>query len=182
MSEIINLSRRDFCKTGALLGSGLVLGFYLPGCKKAAQVTKKEHFIPNAFIRIGADELVTIVVNKSEMGQGVYTSLPMLIAEELEVDWSTIRIEPAPVDPAYNHTQWGPIQGTGGSTSIRSTWEQLRKAGASARIMLKMAAAETWQVEPSTCKAENGFIIHPSTGRKLSFGKLVAKLKRVGGE
>ncbi len=177
MSTIINLSRRDFCKTGALLGGGLVLGFYYPGCKagKKEEVKAVAPFIPNAFIRIGADDTVTIIVNKSEMGQGVYTSLPMLIAEELALDWSTIRIEPAPVDPAYNHTQWGPIQGTGGSTSIRSTWEQLRTAGATARVMLEMAAADIWQVDEKDCRAENGHIIHKGSNRKLSFGELVEK-------
>jgi isoquinoline 1-oxidoreductase beta subunit len=176
MSGIINLSRRDFCKSGAVLGGGLVLGFYVPGCKQAADKgAVPEQFIPNAFIRIGADETVTIIVNKSEMGQGVYTSLPMLIAEELEVDWSTIRFEPAPVAPEYNHTQWGPIQGTGGSTSIRSCWEQFRKAGATARVMLERTAAEQWKIAPTDCKAENGYVIHKTKNKKISFGKLVSK-------
>ena len=137
MSGIVNLSRRDFCKTGALAGGGLLLGFYLPGGRLPALAAgPAKPFAPNAFIRIGTDDLVTVIVNKSEMGQGVYTSLPMLIAEELETDWSKVRFAPAPVDPAYNHTQWGALQGTGGSTSIRSTWEQFRRAGASARVML----------------------------------------------
>ena len=142
MKEIVNMSRRDFCKSGVVLGGGLILGVYLPGSKANAEqlINDASTFIPNAFIRISLDDSVTIIVNKSEMGQGVYTSLPMLIAEELELDWQKIKIEPAPVDPAYNHTQWG-IQGTGGSTSIRTTWQQLRKAGASARIMLEAAAA-----------------------------------------
>ena len=176
MSGIINLSRRKFFKSSAVLGGGLVLGFYVPGCKKAAEkVIMVEEFVPNAFIRIGADETVTIIVNKSEMGQGVYTSLPMLIAEELEVDWSTIRFEPAPVAPVYNHTQWGSMQGTGGSTSIRSSWVQFRKAGAVARVMLERAAAETWQVAPADCLARNGFVIDKTSQKKLSFGKLVSK-------
>src|SRR5208283_3715922 len=95
---------------------------------------KSAPFAPNAFLRIGTDDWITIIINKSEMGQGVYTSLPMLVAEELEADWSKIRIEPAPVEPAYNHTQWGAIQGTGGSSSVSSEWIRLSKAGAAARM------------------------------------------------
>jgi len=173
MSWIINCSRREFCKNGALLGSGLVLGFYLPDSQAAAQqaAEKDGPFIPNAFIRIGRDDTLTIIINKSEMGQGVYTSLPMLVAEELEADWRKIRIEPAPVDPAYNHTQWG-IQGTGGSTSVRSSWEQLRRAGAVARTMLEKAAAAVWKEDVQNCRAENGFVVHRDGKRRLSFGDL----------
>ena len=176
MSEILNVSRRSFLKTGALMGGGLMLGFSLPLRKpfRAASGQSISSFAPNAFIRIGTDDVVTIIVNKSEMGQGVYTSLPMLIAEELEVDWSKIRVEPAPVDPAYNHTEWG-IQGTGGSTSVRSEWERLRKAGATARAMLVKAAADIWKVDPASCRAEKGFVIHNPTRRKISYGRLVEK-------
>jgi isoquinoline 1-oxidoreductase beta subunit len=176
MSEIFNVSRRSFLKTGALMGGGLMLGFSLPidGPFRAASAQSTSSFAPNAFIRIGADNVVTIIVNKSEMGQGVYTSLPMLIAEELEVDWSKIRVEPAPVDPAYNHTEWH-IQGTGGSTSVWSEWERLRKAGATARTMLVKAAADTWKVDPASCRAEKGFVIHNPTRRKISYGRLVEK-------
>ncbi len=177
MSEIINISRREFLKTGTMIGGGLILGISFPSCKNLREVSTKPStsFVPNAFIRIGTDDVVTIIVNKSEMGQGVYTSLPMLIAEELEVDWSKIRIKPAPVDPAYNHTQWGNIQGTGGSTSVRSTWEQLTRAGATARVMLITAAAGVWKVDPAHCKAEKGFIIHDATRRRLSYGRVVEK-------
>jgi isoquinoline 1-oxidoreductase beta subunit len=169
------MSRRDFLKTGALVGGGLVLGFSLyPGESTAEAAGKTAPFSPNAFIRISTDNSVTIIVNKSEMGQGVYTSLPMLIAEELEVDWSKIRVEPAPVDPAYNHTQWGAMQGTGGSTSIRSEWERFSKAGAAARIMLIAAAADIWKISPGDCRAENSFVIGPA-GQRLSYGKLAEK-------
>ena len=131
MAEIINMSRRDFLKTGTVIGGGLILGFSLSSCKSCTEPPAGlEPFVPNAFIRIGRDDMVTIIVNKSEMGQGVFTSLPMLVAEELEADWSKIRVEPAPVDPVYNHTQWGPMQGTGGSTSVRSEWDRFREAGA----------------------------------------------------
>ncbi|MBU0480096.1 MAG: xanthine dehydrogenase family protein molybdopterin-binding subunit [Proteobacteria bacterium] len=173
MGAIINISRRDFCKSSAVLSGGLVLAFYAPGYgSRVAEALAAEEFIPNAFIRIAPDETITVIVNKSEMGQGVYTSLPMLVGEELEADWSTIRFAPAPVDDAYNHTQWGPMQGTGGSTSIRSCWGQFREAGASARIMLERAAAETWKADPADCKAEKGFVINKKTGRKISFGTL----------
>jgi isoquinoline 1-oxidoreductase beta subunit len=176
MSEILNFSRRSFLKTGAWMGGGLILGFSLPLRRSfgAASAQSTSPFAPNAFIRVGADDMVTIIVNKSEMGQGVYTSLPMLIAEELEADWSKIRVEPAPVDPAYNHTEWG-IQGTGGSTSVLSEWGRLRKAGATARVMLVKAAAEIWKVDPASCRAEKGFVIHNPTRRKISYGRLVEK-------
>jgi isoquinoline 1-oxidoreductase subunit beta len=180
MSEILNVSRRSFLKTGALIGGGLMLGFSLPLRRpfRAASAQSTSSFAPNAFIRIGADDVVTIIVNKSEMGQGVYTSLPMLIAEELEVDWSKIRVEPAPVDLAYNHTEWG-IQGTGGSTSVWSEWERLRKAGATARAMLVKAAADIWKVDPASCLAEKGFVIHNPTQRKISYGRLVEKASQM---
>ena len=180
MREIINIGRRDFLKTGTLMGGGLILGFYLPlrGSSSVASNPQGASFMPNAFIRIGTDEIVTIIVNKSEMGQGVYTSLPMLVAEELEVDWSRIRVEPAPVDPAYNHTQWG-VQGTGGSTSVWSEWERLRKAGATARAMLVKAAANIWKVHPGSCRAEKGFVIHDPTQRRISYGKLVEKASKM---
>jgi isoquinoline 1-oxidoreductase subunit beta len=128
----------------------------------------------NPFIRIGGDEVVTILVNHSEMGQGVYTSLPMLVAEELECDWKNIRVEAAPVGPAYYHTQWGDVQGTGGSTSVASEWERLRRAGAAAREMLVAAAAETWNVDPASCRVENGTVLN-STGKKLTYGQLAEK-------
>lgn len=172
MSEILNVSRRSFLKTGTFFAGGLILGFALPPGKSLADAATSPTtpFIPNAFLRIGTDETVTVIVNKSEMGQGVYTSLPMLVAEELEANWSRIRVEPAPVDPAYNHTEWG-IQGTGGSTSVATEWERLRKVGATAREMLIAAAAQTWKVDKASCRAENGAVIH-SSGQKLTYGQL----------
>ena len=131
-------------------------------------------FVMNHFIRIGADETVTVVINKSEMGQGVYTSLSMLVAEELEADWTKIRVEPAPVDPAYNHALWGAAQGTGGSTSVLSEWDRLRQAGAVAREKLIAAAASVWKVDPGGCRAENGSVIHQSR-KTLTYGQLAAK-------
>src|SRR6266581_3039936 len=176
MNEILNLSRRTFLKTSALAGGGLVLGVYLPqlGNPAAAAPQKSAIFAPNAFIRIGTDDSVTVIANHSEMGQGVYTALPMLVAEELDADWSKIRVEAAPVDAVYNHTAFG-IQMTGGSTSTWSEWERLRKAGATARAMLIAAAADTWKVEPATCRTETGQVIHAASGRRLSYGRLAEK-------
>jgi len=180
MKEIVHLSRRSFLKKGMLVGGGLILGFHLPlrGSLSGASNPSGVTFMPNAFIRIGADDIVIIIVNKSEMGQGVYTSLPMLVAEELEVDWKKIRVEAAPVDPAYNHTQWG-AQGTGGSTSVWSEWDRLRKVGATARMMLINAAAEIWKVGPASCRAEKGFVIQKGTGQRISYGKLVEKASQM---
>ncbi|MDA8082653.1 MAG: xanthine dehydrogenase family protein molybdopterin-binding subunit [Nitrospiraceae bacterium] len=179
MSRIVKISRRDFLKTGALVGGGLILGFSLPVTEAAAKGKAVASFLQNAFIRIGTDDTVTIIVNKSEMGQGVYTALPMLIAEELECDWSKIRIESAPVGPEYNHTEWGPLQGTGGSSSVRSTWNQFRKAGAAARTMLMQAAAETWKVPQDTCRAEKGFVINGKSKKRLSYGALAERASKL---
>jgi len=167
-------SRRKFLKDSAALVGGLVIGFYVPmhgGRAYGAEAQPKPVYPPNAFIRIASDDSITIVVNKSEMGQGVYTSLPMLIAEELEADWSRIRVESAPVASVYNHTGFG-MQMTGGSTSIPSSWEQMRRVGASGRIMLIRAAAQRWNVPESECHAENNEVIHAISGKRLSYGAL----------
>jgi isoquinoline 1-oxidoreductase subunit beta len=174
------IKRRDFLKTGAAVGGGLLISLYLPELTPAGVSAKPSGklksiepatFAPNAFIRIAPDDTVTVIVNKSEMGQGVYTSLPMLIAEELEADWSKIKVESAPVDAVYNHTVFG-MQLTGGSTSTASEWQRFRKAGATARIMLIAAAAQNWKVEPQSLRAENGFVIHAASNRRASFGSL----------
>jgi isoquinoline 1-oxidoreductase beta subunit len=172
-TTVQNPSRRNFLKSSAALVGGLVIGFYLPvkgGRAYAADGGASQVFPPNAFIRIAQDDTITVVVNKSEMGQGVYTSLPMLIAEELEADWSKIRVEPAPVAAVYNHTGFG-MQITGGSTSIASSWEQLRRVGATARVMLVEAAAKQWGVPASECRAELGVVKH-SSGKSLRYGEV----------
>jgi isoquinoline 1-oxidoreductase beta subunit len=176
MSAILNLSRRGFLKASALAGGGLVLGVYLPSFDHRAEAAdeKVKTFAPNAFVRIGTDDSITVIVNHSEMGQGPYTSIPMVVAEELNADWSKVRFEAAPVDPVYNHSVYG-IQMTGGSTSTWSEWDRVRKAGAAARMMLIEAAAQTWQVKADDCKAENGQVIHAAAGKKLSFGQLAEK-------
>ncbi len=171
MSGIQNISRRDFLKAGALLGGGLVLGVSLPAPASGAKAGEASKL--NAFVRIGPDDTVTIIVNHSEMGQGIYTSLPMLVNEELDADWAKIRIEAAPVDEVYNHTAYG-MQMTGGSSSVWSEYDRLRQMGAAAREMLIAAAAKQWKVDPSTCRAEKGNVIH-SSGKKLSYGNLAKK-------
>jgi len=167
-------ARRKFLTDSAALVGGLVIGFYLPakgGRAWAAEGPPKQVYPPNAFIRIAPDNTITIVVNKSEMGQGVYTSLPMLIAEELEADWSLIRVESAPVAAVYNHTGFG-MQLTGGSSSIPSSWEQMRRVGASARILLVRAAAQRWGVAEGECRAENSQVLHDASSRRLSYGEV----------
>jgi isoquinoline 1-oxidoreductase subunit beta len=177
MSTIVNISRRTFLKAGAIAGGGLILGFSMPGSRKTlGQVLANSSPGPvtlNAFVRIGADDTINILVNKSEMGQGVYTSLPMLVAEELRCDWEKVRVEAAPVAPVYNHTGFG-TQLTGGSTSVASEWERLRTVGATAREMLIAAAADRWKVGKSSCRVEKGIVIH-SSGKRLSYGELAEK-------
>ena len=171
MIPSLDIGRREFLKVSAAAGGGLLIGFYLPEVSLGQPSAGKQVFSPNAFLRIGMDDSVTVVLGKSEMGEGVYTSLPRLVAEELEADWSKIRVESAPVDTVYNHPAFG-MQMTGGSTSVQSEWERLRKAGATARVMLIAAAAQKWAVDAQSCRAEGGYIIHPSSNRRLSFGAL----------
>src|SRR5213593_2143598 len=173
------INRREFLEAAGVAGAGLVIGFHLPaGGRHGARAAAAAPFAPNAWLRIGADESVVVVVDRSEMGQGVTTSLPMLLAEELEADWSKIRIESAPADKAYINPMFG-MQGTGGSTSVRAAFTPLRKAGAAAREMLVSAAAETWGVDKAACRAEQGAVIHTPSNRRLTCGKLVAKAATV---
>jgi isoquinoline 1-oxidoreductase beta subunit len=159
------LSRRDFVAAGVAAGAGLVVGFYLPHRGHAS----KEVFSPNAYLRITPDNKITIVVARSEMGQGVRTALPMILAEELEADWKQIEIEQAGASTLYGD------QGTGGSASVKTTWDPMRKAGAAAREMLISAAALTWGVPRSTCVAVEGNILHGASRRRLSYGELAEK-------
>jgi isoquinoline 1-oxidoreductase beta subunit len=174
MSASAIVGRRDFIRTGAAIGGGLMVSLYAPplldgtGGEVAAE---GKDFAVNAFVRIGTDESVTVIAAHSEMGQGVYTSLPMLLNEELQADWSKIRVEPAPVDKAYNHPVFG-MQMTGGSTTSPAEWERYRKMGATARMMLVEAAAGKWGVEASSCKVEKGVVIHTATNRRATYGSL----------
>ncbi|HXA75788.1 MAG TPA: xanthine dehydrogenase family protein molybdopterin-binding subunit [Candidatus Acidoferrales bacterium] len=173
MSAItIPLDRRSFLKTGIAGATGLVIGFYLPGRREVlAAASTAAPVVLNAFIQVTPDDKVTILINKSEMGQGVETSLAMLAAEELECDWKRIHTEFAPAATVYFDPAFG-MQGTGGSQSIHSAWEPMRKAGATARVMLIGAAAQKWGVDASECRAENGAVVHTATKRSATFGSL----------
>ncbi len=168
------VSRRTFLETGAAVGGGLLLGFTLPPLPPLPLLQQNDPFAPNAFVRIDRDGRVTLIMHKVEMGQGTYTSMPMLLAEELEVELSQVQLEHAPPDDArYAEPLFG-VQETGGSTSVRGNWEPLRRAGATARALLVAAAAQTWKVDPSSCHAARGQVIHGPTGRSLNYGALVA--------
>ena len=170
----IGISRRAFLVTSAAAGGGMLVGFYLPQLGRAeAAPTSADLFAPNAFIRIRPDNSVTLVMPQVEMGQGTYTSMPMLIAEELEVDLSQVTLEAAPPDDKLYANPLLGFQVTGGSTSVMAMWEPLRRAGATARVMLIAAAAAEWNVDPSSCRAEHGEVIHPPTGQRLKYGALV---------
>ena len=155
-----SLGRRRFMVITAGAGAGLTLGMLLPGCSREEPVQSQAgpgkaggeviapRFEPNAFVRIGSDNRVTVIIKHLEMGQGTYTGLATLVAEELDAAWSQIDVEGAPADAGtYNNLLWGRVQGTGGSTAIANSYEQMRKAGATAREMLIAAAATKWNVE-----------------------------------
>ncbi len=173
MTATLEISRRNFLQLSVAASGGLLIGFYFPGFSQRAeaQIGEARKFSPNAFVRIGTDERIAVVVNHSEMGQGVYTALPMILADELDADWTKVSYEPAPVDPVYNHPVFG-IQITGGSTSVWSSFDQYRKAGAAARAMLVAAAAQQWGVDASSCSTANGKVIHQASNRSLSYGQL----------
>ncbi len=167
------VGRRSFIKTSAAVGGGLLVGWYVPrlgGAGGGVPAAGKD-FAVNAFVRIGTDETVTVVAAHSEMGQGVYTSLPMLLNEELQAEWSKIRVAAAPVDKAYNHPVFG-IQMTGGSTTTAGEWERYRKMGAVARIMLVEAAAKQWNVDPTSCEVKEGVVLHAKSGKRATYGSL----------
>src|SRR5213594_3906735 len=167
MNSHWNITRRDFVQTSA----GLMIAFYLPPRPVAAPAPADAPFAPNAWLRIGSDGSVTLTVDKSEMGQGSQTGLAMILAEELEADWATVRLGPVTENPAG----WSRRMSTGGSTAIRTSWEPLRKAGATARELLISAAAATWGVDRATCSALQGAVIHTPTQRRLAYGKLAAR-------
>lgn len=172
----VDLGRRGFLKVSMAAGGGLLVGFRLDafGESTAEMATASAASLaPNAWIRIDPDETVTIRVASSEMGQGVLTSLAMLVAEELEADWSKVRTETAPLDEAYNNPRIGG-QGTGGSNSVRGYWLPLRQAGAAARELLVLAASQRLGVSATECRAREGAVLHTPTGRRASYGTLTA--------
>jgi CO/xanthine dehydrogenase Mo-binding subunit len=171
------VSRREFLIAGAAAGGGLLLGWHMDeGARLAAAATAAPalEFAPNAFIRVGTDGGVTLIMGQVEMGQGMYTSMPMLLAEELEVGLDQVRLEHAPPDDKrYVNPLFG-FQATGGSTSVKGLYLPMRRAGATARTMLIAAAAERWSVDPASCRAERGSVIHAGSGRRLGYGALAA--------
>jgi isoquinoline 1-oxidoreductase subunit beta len=174
-SREANLSRRAFLAAGTAAGGGLLLSVHLPALTRDGNAADAGIFAPNAFVRIGRDGQVTLIMHKVEMGQGTYTSMPMLLAEELEVDLSQVRLEHAPPnDQLYAEPLFG-VQETGGSTSVRGNWEPLRQAGATARSLLEAAAAQAWKVDANSCHAARGEVIHGPSGRRLSYGALADK-------
>ncbi len=173
------VTRRDFLEQAGKLSAGLLIAVHIPSTRRWRVVPAEAEvetgpFAPNAWLTILPDNTVHVMVDRSEMGQGVATSLPMLIAEELEADWATIQIAFAPADKSYFNPLFG-MQGTGASTSVRAAFNPLRKAGAAAREMLITAAATTWGVDRATCRAEKGAVIHPVKGLRLTYGQLVDK-------
>jgi isoquinoline 1-oxidoreductase beta subunit len=171
------ISRRAFLTAGAAAGGGLLIGIGLPGLMSEAGAAEKgaarqAEFAPNAFIRIGSDGRVTLVMGQVEMGQGTYTSMPMLIAEELEVPLDQVTLEHAPPDQKAYGNPLFVVQMTGGSSSVRGFWTPLRQAGATARTLLVSAAAQKWNVDPAGCRAERGTVIHRASGRRLKYGAL----------
>ncbi len=162
--------RRDFLKVSALAGGGLVLSISLPGCGRQKPAGAAVGGMPNAWLRIGGDNRITVLVDRSEMGQGVYTALPMLLAEELEVPLAAVAVEAAPPGAAYVNAMIG-VQITGGSTSVRDAWQRLREAGATARVMLIQAAAAQWDVDPAECRVDAGQVFN-ADGDALTYGEL----------
>ena len=169
MSAVLDPGRREFLKASAFAGS-LVIALSLPGCGRRQALGSTAGGMPNAWLRIAGDNTITVLVDKSEMGQGVYTALPMLVAEELEVPLAAVQVEAAPPGPEYVNTLIG-VQITGGSTSVREGWDKLRAAGATARVMLVQAAASAWGVDPSECRVEAGRVLN-ADGDALTYGQV----------
>jgi isoquinoline 1-oxidoreductase subunit beta len=166
MNSIKKTTRRRFLVASGIGAAGLVLSLYLGSRRDPGEQQRAGAFSPNVWLQIAPDNIVTIWVSKSEMGQGVRTSLAMLVAEELEADWATILVRQAPTRTEYGEER------TQGSSSVRTSWEILGRAGATAREMLVTAAAQTWSTDRLSCKAEKGQVVHLTTGRRLSYGDL----------
>lgn len=164
-----SVSRRNFLRVSMIAGGGMLVGFSALSNSETGENTEATAFSPNAYIKISPEGKITLMSPNPEIGQGVKTSLVMLIAEEMNVDWQTIDVEIAPLDAKYGS------QTTGGSGAIRNRYAPLRQAGATAKAMLIAAAADTWNVSVTDCYAEKGFVIHKSSGKKLSYGELATK-------
>src|SRR6202163_2248933 len=173
------LTRRGFLQAGAAAGGGLMLSLRL-FAQGQAEAAEADSFEPNAFIRIGRDGQIVLTMPYVEMGQGTYTSIPMLIAEELEVDLKQVRLEHAPPDEKlFGNPLLAGVQATGNSNAVRAAWQPLRQAGAIARTMLVSAAAKRWNVDPASCRAQSGEVLHAPTGRSIKYGELAAAAARM---
>jgi isoquinoline 1-oxidoreductase beta subunit len=171
------LSRREFLTVSAAAGGGMLIAFHLPFAREARAELPKG-VVPNAWIRIAPDSTVTIMSAKSEMGQGVMTSLPMIVADEMDADWSRVRVETAPADRVYADPERG-AQFTGGSRSVRKHWDQLRHVGAAVREMLVAAAAQRWGVPADACRTDSGTIVNTVDNRRLTYGELAEAALRL---
>src|SRR5204863_44577 len=163
-----------FLKVSAA-GGALVVSGYLPGLRESSTAEAAGVFEPNIWIKVGSDDTVTIKLTQLEMGQGVMTSMPMLVAEELDMDWTRMKTEWVPADPRYGNPNFGGAQITAGSNSVRGMWKLLREAGGTARAMLVTAGAQTWGVPENTVSTEKGEVVHKASGRRLKYGSLVDK-------
>ena len=174
-------TRREFLRTGALAGGTVLLGFHLPAGSAAVKNNSaaNDTFAPNAFIRIDRQGTVTLVMPQVEMGQGIYTGIAMILAEELDANWEKVRVEHAPPNEKLYANPVFQIQATGGSTSVRAFWKPLRVAGASARAMLVEAASRRWGVSVDSCHTANGTVTHQPSGRSLPYAALVAEASRL---
>jgi isoquinoline 1-oxidoreductase subunit beta len=178
LTAVRGLSRRSFLQAGATAGGGLMLGLSLPFAE--AEAASTGGFAPDAFIRIEGDGPIVLTMPYVEMGQGTYTAIAMLIAEELEVELKQVRLEHAPPnEKLYGNPLIGGVQATGGSSAMRGAWQPLRQAGAVARTLLVSAAAKHWNVDPASCRAQNGEVLHASTGRSAKYGELAADAARL---
>src|ERR1700704_3125695 len=172
-----SLDRRTFLKTTVGAGGGLMIGAYLPSVlgETGSQAAAAGSLEPNIWLKVNADDTVRIMLTQLEMGQGVMTSMPMLVAEELDMDWTKIKTEWTPADAKYGNPNFGGQQLTAGSNSVRGMWKILREAGASARAMLVSAAAQTWNVPENSLTTEKREVIHQTRGRRVKDGALVDK-------
>jgi isoquinoline 1-oxidoreductase beta subunit len=184
MKRAFNQGRRNFLKSSAAAGGGLVLSFYLPGSARRAEASPGGTKL-NSFLKIGTDGKVTFFCGQAEMGQGAHNALAMMIAEELEVEFKDVRIEQGGVDPAFGNPRYsgfkamGGFQGTGGSSSVRNFGIPVRRAGAAARSMLTAVAAERMKVSQLECVAERGWVIHTPSGKKVSYGALASEAAKI---
>ncbi|WP_315823337.1 molybdopterin cofactor-binding domain-containing protein [Paraflavitalea speifideaquila] len=177
MDKPNRVNRRDFLKTGALAGGGLLISFSIPARARRllSATSAPKEMVPNGFLRIDEDNNIHIILTKVEMGQGVWTTLPMLVAEELDCDWKHIKVEHSPAGKEYGDPVWG--QSTGGSTSTSSEFDRYRRVGATARVMLVAAAAKRLGVQPADCNTENGFVI--AGDKRISYGEVATEASKL---